>query len=426
MNNLKTAFVVVVMLAVLYGVYLVLNKPEPVAVQGTGETPWESATRTMPEIGLGTPFVPPAAPEGSRYSGANESPARPNAPWSGPASGPAPGPETQPGPIPYDKNSPDLLEPRGPYAKGSLTDENAFPDGDEMLSSRSQPPARDGDSLARAPSQEDEYRRDEDPRSRQDTAGESTGETGGETTGETGEESANDSIGTSAFSVSWAEAQQMVRDGKFRQALALLTPYYGNSDLAPEEQRQLEEMLDSLAGKVIYSTEHWMEAPYAVESGETLREIAEEFDVPWELLQNINGIEDPNAISPGDELKVVRGPFRAEIELSRNRLTLFAKNLYAGRFDIEVHERDAPLIGRFSVNSRRLWPNYESRGETIEANHPDNPYGQWLIDLGGGVSLHSHSPSPTSAALGCISLSPQDASDVFGILSVGSQVEIRR
>jgi LysM repeat protein len=232
--------------------------------------------------------------------------------------------------------------------------------------------------------------------------------------------------GSAAFATYWKTAQEEIQAGHFRQALATLTPFYGSIDLTPAEHEKLLGVLDPLAGKVIYSTEHLMEEPYVVARGDTLRDIAARYDVPWELLKNINGIDEPSALPPGAELKVVRGPFRAEIELGKNQLTLFVANLYAGRFDIEVHRGDAPMIGKFNVQARTEWPDFEERGARTPANHPDNPYGQWLIDLGGGVKLHSSSPSPAAASLGCISLSPQDAGDVFGILSLGSKVEIRR
>jgi len=66
-------------------------------------------------------------------------------------------------------------------------------------------------------------------------------------------------------------------------------------------------------------------------------------------------------------------------------------------------------------------------GRTIPANDPLNPYGGAWIDLGREVSIHG-SPAIASGAnetLGCISLSPQDARDLYGILSLGSDVTIR-
>jgi lipoprotein-anchoring transpeptidase ErfK/SrfK len=44
------------------------------------------------------------------------------------------------------------------------------------------------------------------------------------------------------------------------------------------------------------------------------------------------------------------------------------------------------------------------------------------------VAIHGSplTATPSGKTLGCISLSPQDAEDVYGILSVGSEVKIHR
>jgi lipoprotein-anchoring transpeptidase ErfK/SrfK len=65
-------------------------------------------------------------------------------------------------------------------------------------------------------------------------------------------------------------------------------------------------------------------------------------------------------------------------------------------------------------------------GRMIPANDPANPYGAWWISLGGEVAIHGSPSIPGSKTLGCISLSPQDAKDVYGILSIESLVKIRR
>ena len=69
---------------------------------------------------------------------------------------------------------------------------------------------------------------------------------------------------------------------------------------------------------------------------------------------------------------------------------------------------------------------YGLDGRVIPANDPNNPYGGWWISLGGEVAIHGSPATPSNQTLGCISLSPQDAKDVYSILSMGSEVAIRR
>jgi lipoprotein-anchoring transpeptidase ErfK/SrfK len=69
---------------------------------------------------------------------------------------------------------------------------------------------------------------------------------------------------------------------------------------------------------------------------------------------------------------------------------------------------------------------YPPGGRTVAAGHAANPYGMHWIDLGGDVCIHGSAERDISPDYGCISLSPRDAADVFGILSLGSAVVVRR
>ncbi|MCI0357838.1 MAG: L,D-transpeptidase family protein [Planctomycetaceae bacterium] len=234
----------------------------------------------------------------------------------------------------------------------------------------------------------------------------------------------------SAFSLrrDLATAEQQIQESKLRAALATLSPYYSQSDLSAEDRAQLVAWLDALAAKVIYSREHLLDSPYQVRGSETLFDIAERCHVPAELLQNINGVSDPRVLLPNTTLKLVPGPLRAEVNISTSELTVYLGDLYAGRFPFTLGN-EPPPPGDFEVKDRQPERTYYSAdGRTIAANDPTNPYGQCWIDLGASACIHGSplSPAPGAPALGCISLSPQDARDVYSILSRGSRVVIKR
>jgi LysM repeat protein len=181
-----------------------------------------------------------------------------------------------------------------------------------------------------------------------------------------------------------------------------------------------------LAGTVIYSTRHLLEDPYKVLRGEKLEEVAQRYKIPPRLLQNINGLSDPSLVLPGTELKVLRGPFRAEVDTTRGELTLFLGSLYAGRFTIQAGSDPAPRPGKYDVLDIQPGHTYiSSAGQAIPAGNSANPYGQWWIDLGGDLCIHGAPDSGTTPGAGCLGLSPRDAADVAAILSVGSKIVIR-
>jgi lipoprotein-anchoring transpeptidase ErfK/SrfK len=197
--------------------------------------------------------------------------------------------------------------------------------------------------------------------------------------------------------------------------------------MTSDDRAALMGRLDFLAGEVIYSGRHLLEQPYRVTGGETLETIGKTLNVPWQLLGTINRVNSPASVVPGQELKVVRGPFRAEVNLGRSELTLFLGELYAGRFSMTTGQDPSPEPGEFSIQDRQTARTYYPlNGANIPAGDPRNPYGDVWLDLGNRVCIHGSATTPTSSGAGCIQLTPRDAKDVFGILSKGSSVSIIR
>lgn len=233
-------------------------------------------------------------------------------------------------------------------------------------------------------------------------------------------------------------AQQQFDAGSLSAGLETLSRFYGDPRLSADENRRLTEILDQLAGTVIYSRQHLLEKPRVVRPGETLKTIAEEYQVPPELLAKINGISNPDHLQPGQQLKVVRGPFQAVVDLGKHEMTLMLQGRYAGRFRIGVGHDLPQLEGVFEVKNKTEDPTYYGPNGVISADDPRNPLGERWIGLGAPgsdasqparIGIHG-TDSPlnvgTSIQHGTICLGPRDAEDVYDILSIGSRVVIRR
>jgi lipoprotein-anchoring transpeptidase ErfK/SrfK len=222
-------------------------------------------------------------------------------------------------------------------------------------------------------------------------------------------------------------ADKQFLEDKRRDALATLSIFYNTPNLSGEQRSELVSRLDPLAREVIYSKRHLLEQPHRVGQNETLMEIAARYEVPWQLLANINQISDPVTILPGTELKVVRGPFRAEVNLTSNELTLFLGDLYAGRFPIAIGNDPAPNPGTYTVQDKQTSKTfYNHAGSPVLPGSADNPYGNVWIDLGGQVCIHGSPNTSIATDKGCISLAADYADDLYGILSQGSSITIRR
>ncbi|WP_146118722.1 LysM peptidoglycan-binding domain-containing protein [Blastopirellula marina] len=224
-----------------------------------------------------------------------------------------------------------------------------------------------------------------------------------------------------SFESDWRMAESQLQQSQWADALRTLTPWRGRAELTTEQTEKLNLLLSQLAGSVVYSTEHLLSQPYVVQRGETLQEIAAKFQVPPILLQRINGISNPELITPNESLKVMQGPFAATISLTSRELTLTIDGCYAGKFPVTVIDAATVQPGEHQV-IRKEDPADRYSAQPSSYGQGSGSFGANAVYLDGGVALHGES----GGSAGSIQLSARDAEDLFGILSVGSKVTIRR
>jgi lipoprotein-anchoring transpeptidase ErfK/SrfK len=255
-----------------------------------------------------------------------------------------------------------------------------------------------------------------------------------------------DELVQSKFAAFMDEVQKKLNEGKLAEAHLALSMLYGNPDLPADQTKQITALLDQLAGAVIYSRRHCLEPAYFTKPGETIEKIAQQYKVPWQLLAWINGLMPPAAtnteqstkdqpLPAGMELKVVRGPFDAVIQLDKKELTLRAPNgqgqyLYAGRFPIGVGRDQPKLDGQYTVQNKAINPTYHGPdGVTIQPGDPRNPLRDAWIGLSDQIGIHG-AADPQAVGRddnrGTICVGHRDLQDLYGILSVGSRVTVLR
>lgn len=404
METIKTAVVVVLLLAVLYGVFVVLNKPDltpPPEIAG-----WNGETAAMLDVDLGAP---------------------------GTSDGLNPG--SEPAVTPVLAGEPTNL--------AQSPARNAMTKMSDAVEAESVPPPLDQPTRADPPAEAEhasahidaaDVRRPLPPAVDAAPSAAETSPAVAETQGSIYAQAPTlasreqaDFRSIRAFDNAWNSATAQLQKGQWAEALLTLSFFFHDPDISGEERQRLLDLLDPLAGKVIYSSEHSLEAPYEVRPGDRLDAIAQQCQVPLALLQNINAIAHPEAIQPGTKLKIVRGPFRAELDLKRSELVLFLGKYYAGRFAVSVGNDPTPQPTECQVLAKQAGREYVGQnGIRIPARSPGNPYGDIYLDLGNGVCVHgSPDAVPAQAGLGCVSLSDEDVADVASILSIGSKITIR-
>ena len=236
---------------------------------------------------------------------------------------------------------------------------------------------------------------------------------------------------SSLFSATRLAVQAALDRGEWSQALLLLSDWHGDPSLTPSEAAEVNSLLGQLAGSVIYSKEHRLEPPYMVQAGERLEAIAKKYDVPWQLLAKINGITSADQLQPGQQLKVVRGPFSARIDLSQRKMTLMLDRRYAGRFTLNLDPSVTVEEGQWEVNQKLLTPANVSLPGTSPTTSTEERSLMLSITSAGATQVAVLRGTMATNSLAdpagrVLRLNPTDAADVFDILSLGSKVVIRR
>lgn len=392
MSWLKPMMLMVVLGAILYGVYVVLNKgPAPEPPAGVGRD-WAKP----PDIQLGVIDDDPSGARlkprhGNDQMAAPDRPAgQTNYPWatsdetkrggdrkSDGASGPGSTP---------------ITDPFGPRSATAAQSAQTAP-----------PPPNDRSSDIAAP-----------------PFSPSPGREPGRTAPNGSDGAAdNRAIAPESFSAAIQTVNSLLAENKLVEALRKLTKWRDDPQLTSADAQQLSALLSQLAGTVVYSRKHLLQPAYKIQTGDTLQSIAAQYNVPPELLAKINGIEEPNRLTPGDELKVMRGPFTAVVDLNKRELTLMVEDCYAGRFSIVG-------VGAMVQNVQGSFDVAEKLPTGPATASSAGPIHHW-VRLGGENSAWIVGTSdPASVHPSGFNLASRDAEDVYDILSTGSRVIVRR
>jgi LysM repeat protein len=189
---------------------------------------------------------------------------------------------------------------------------------------------------------------------------------------------------------------------------------------------------------------------YEIQGGDILSRIArdESIRTDWRLLLRLNNIADARRIRVGQKIKLLQGPFHAEIFKSTYRIDFYAdtqdssgNRLYICSRPCGLGEYDSTPVGGFKVRSASKlvnphWVNPRT-GERFDADDPNNPIGERWIGLEGtdegtsgllGYGIHG-TIDPGSIggqeSMGCVRLLPDDVALAYELLVVErSTVEV--
>jgi len=197
----------------------------------------------------------------------------------------------------------------------------------------------------------------------------------------------------------------------------------------PEWRAEITKRIEKTARSIYFAPQpHYMEA-YVVQPGDRLSKIAGRYQVTWQYLETLNRI-DARRIRPGQKLKVIKGPFSVDVSLSNFELTVHARGYFVRRYKIGIGKDGATPVGTHMVLNKVENPQYTNpEGKVIAADDLTNPLGERWIDIGDGYGIHGTiDPKSIGEARskGCIRMRNEDVEELYNLLTIGSQVVIRR
>jgi len=213
-----------------------------------------------------------------------------------------------------------------------------------------------------------------------------------------------------------------------------------------EQRAFVKERLSELADKWLFSRTIFPEdrlcGSYKVKGGDRLSTIGKQYNVPYEILLEINKISRPKDLQAGETIKVINGPFHSRIYRSAFTMDLYLQNTFVRSFPVGLGKpgMETPTgLWVVKPGGKLISPTWTDpvSGKTYEAEDPDYPLGSRWIGLEGlkgdavgrtGFAIHgTKNPEEigTAGSQGCIRLHNGDAILVYNLLVPGhSQVEI--
>jgi lipoprotein-anchoring transpeptidase ErfK/SrfK len=247
-------------------------------------------------------------------------------------------------------------------------------------------------------------------------------------------------------------AASLIRAGDVVEARAVLSEALRSRELRETEAEQVRGTLAVLNNGMVFGPEVTPGDPftrlYEIKSGDALSRIAnrEGIKTNWRFLQRINGIADPGRIRAGQRIKVVQGPFHAEVDKKAHRIDIWLgegeEAVFVRSLPVGLGEFDSTPQGGFRVRRggkmvNPSWTNPRT-GERFAAADPNNPIGEFWIGLDGidphnlqeqGFGIHG-TIEPDSIgqdrSMGCVRLADGDIDLLYEMLTEGNSVVLVR
>ena len=166
------------------------------------------------------------------------------------------------------------------------------------------------------------------------------------------------------------QAQKLIRQQEYKQALELLTPFVYKSGLTGHESRHL---IGAIRTRTYLSPQHPRARTHTVRRGENIERIASAYKSSADLLILINSMLEPSNLKIGQKLIVIPQDLRAELHLSDREISVWDGQTLVATYDIvpgqallqaegsneetQLQEKEGEINGARVPRSSALYPS---------------------------------------------------------------------
>ena len=236
-----------------------------------------------------------------------------------------------------------------------------------------------------------------------------------------------------------AVARQAYAAGKLIEARHALNGLLA-TNLSHADETEVRRLLTTIADETVFSRRRVPNDPlaetYVVQRGDALVRIGRTYEVPAEVLMQINGIRDATRLRAEQPIKVLHGPFHVKISKSHFRLDVYLQDVYVRSYRVALGADQGTPGGVWRVKERLENPTYYPPASApvkrvVPPDDPDNPLGEHWIGLEGvsgdavgrkGYGIHG-TIEPESigkaVSLGCVRMLNEDVASLYALLLPG-------
>jgi len=221
-------------------------------------------------------------------------------------------------------------------------------------------------------------------------------------------------------------------DLKDGQLLSAQKTLYRLLEEAPNHPRR--GMIEDLLGKTNIqlfrsSIPQEGESIHEIVKGDTLAGLQKKYKVNYELIQLVNGIDDPRRLRLGQKVKIPNINFSIEVDKANNTLTLLNHGKFFKKYRVRTGENDGQTpTGQFKVIDKVKDPVWDHDGTKIPAGDPANELGsRWMAFSGRTLGIHEAiDPGTigTYSSNGCVGMLKQDVEELYDLVPMGTPVTI--